>query len=198
MNTLVFASGNENKVREIRQMLGNYKILSLKDIGFDEEIDENANSTLGNAKIKAETVFAYCQKHNLNYPVFGDDTGLFVKALGGEPGVHSARFGGFDHDTQGLRDYLLKCMEGKSDRTAYFECTIVYKDADGVWSFTGRTDGEITTAETGSLRFGYDPLFYSNDLKKTFGEATPEEKNAVSHRGRAITQLKAWLENRAK
>ena len=193
MKTLVFATKNENKVREIKEMIKGYNILSLTDIGFDGEIDENADTTIGNATIKVKETLKFCKEKGLDYGVFGDDTGLFVKALGGEPGVHSARFGGIDHDTYKLQDYLLKRMEGVTDRSAYFECSIVYGDNKQMQSFVGRAEGEIATKNHGERNFGYDPVFYSYDLKKTFGEAEGEEKNSVSHRGKAVRQFVEFL-----
>ena len=193
MKTLVFATGNHNKLKEIKEMLPEYEILSLKDIGFDRDIDESADTTSGNAQIKVDEVLRFCHEKNLDYGVFGDDTGLFIRALNGNPGVHSARFGGIDHGQPQLRRYVLDLMHGKEDRAAYFECSVAYKDKDVNMLFIGRAYGEITEKEIGSKQFGYDPIFYSLDLGKTFGEAEGEEKNSVSHRGKAIRQFQEFL-----
>lgn len=193
MKTIVFATGNVNKAREIKEMLPNYNILTLSDIGFEDEIDECADTTRGNAEIKVKTVLKFCEKNGLDYGVIGDDTGLFIDALDGQPGVHSARFGGYDHDQSMLRKYLLERMSGKTNRDAYFECTIVYGDKNITKAFEGRCYGKITTEEIGNTSFGYDCVFYSSELKKTFGEAEGNEKNSVSHRGRAIRLLIEFL-----
>lgn len=192
MKTLVLASGNKHKIVEFNQILTGYKILSLKDIGFDEDIDETGETLEENSKIKAATIFEFCKQKGLDYAVIADDSGLFVNALNGEPGVHSARYSG-DHNDEGNRQKLLKNLQGKSDRSAYFACCICYKDEDDTQFFIGKTYGNITNEKRGSDAFGYDPLFESIDLGKTFGEASAEEKDSVSHRGRAIEKLQAWL-----
>lgn len=198
MKTLVMATGNADKVREVREMLPDFTIYSMKDIGFVGDIDESADTTAGNAQIKVDTVYEFCKAHNLSYGVIGDDAGLFIKALDGHPGVHSARFGGMDHKQPELRRYILKLMENKKDRSAYFESSIVYKDDKFNTLFVGRAYGEITQEEIGGGDFGYDPIFYSYDLKKTFSEAEGEEKDSVSHRGRAVRDLKEFLDNYIK
>ena len=131
----------------------------------------------------------------MGYGVIADDTGLFVNALGGAPGVHSARYAG-DHNDASNRKKLLFEMSGKKDRTAYFETCITFMDEKEQRAFFGRTFGKITDREIGSDNFGYDCLFLSDDLGKTFGEATEAEKDSVSHRGRALESLKVWLKQR--
>ena len=128
--------------------------------------------------------------------VLADDTGLCVNALGGAPGVHSARFAG-DHNDASNRERLLKELQDKEDRSATFQCQIVWYHPDDTYQdFLGVTEGRIEKEVKGTTIFGYDCLFYSNDLGKTFGEATEEEKNSVSHRGRAIQQLKEFIEKK--
>ena len=193
MEKIVLASANKHKIEEFNQILGNdYKILSLSDIGFNREIEETGKTLIQNAKIKAEIVRDFLKENGQDYPVISDDSGLFVHVLGGEPGVYSARYAG-SHDDQANRDKLLEKLDQKLDRTANFECVICYMSNKDTKLFVGRTYGEITTEEIGDTSFGYDCIFKSADLQKTFGEATAAEKNSVSHRSRAIEQLKKWL-----
>ena len=168
---IVIASNNSHKIKEFKEILTEYDIITLNDINYNDEIEENGKSNQENALIKA------------------DDSGLCVDSLKGAPGVYSARYAGVHGDEQANRDKLLKELEGK-ERTAYFVCAIaiVYPNGDKK-TVIGKTFGEITTKEIGSKEFGYDCIFYSNDLNKTFGEASKEEKNSVSHRGRAIKKI---------
>ena len=174
-------------------MLKDYEILSLDDIGFVGDIEETGKTATENAKIKAIAIKNLLVEKNIDIPVIADDSGLFVAALGGEPGVNSARYAG-DHNDEANRQKLLKNLQGRMDRNAHFECAICYASKTETKVFIGRTYGEITTEKIGDESFGYDCLFYSADLKKTFGEATEAEKDAVSHRGRAVQQLVNWLE----
>ena len=193
MEKIVLASANKHKIKEFNEILGNdFKILSLKDIGFDREIEETGTTLIQNAKLKATAVREFLKQNGQDYPVIADDSGLFVHLLGGKPGVYSARYSG-DHNDQANRDKVLEELENKLDRTANFECVICYMSKKDMKLFIGRTYGEITTEEIGDTSFGYDCIFYSADLEKTFGEATEEEKNSVSHRARAAQQLKKWL-----
>ncbi len=188
MKDIVLASNNKHKIKEFKEILKEYNILSLNDIGFTEDIVEDGETFEENALIKARTIKNYLQEKGLNYDVIADDSGLCCKALNNAPGVYSARYAG-NHDDQANRDKLIKELEGK-DKTAYFICDIVlYKDKYEYKSFTGKTNGKIIDEEKGKKDFGYDCIFFSDDLKKTFGEATEEEKNSVSHRKRAIEEL---------
>ena len=189
MNKIVVATNNSHKLKEIKEILKGYEILSLKDIDFNDEIVEDGNSFEENALIKARTVYNYLKNKNLDYLVMADDSGICCDALNGEPGIYSARYAG-EHDDKANRKKLIKELEGK-DKTAYFNCTIVlYYPNDSYKVFVGKTYGKITKEEKGESGFGYDPIFYSNDLNKTFAEATEEEKNSVSHRGRALEKMK--------
>lgn len=193
MEKIVFASTNKHKIHEVKEILSNYDVLSLADIGFTEEIDETGTTTAENSKIKALAVRKFLnEKGDFETPVLADDAGLFIESLNGEPGVYSARYAG-NHDNEANRQKVLKNMQGKENRTAYFECTICYAGKDVIKEFVGRTYGKITTEKIGSDAFGYDCLFFSDDLHKTFGQATDDEKNSVSHRGRALELLKEWL-----
>lgn len=189
MNKIVVATNNSHKLKEIKEILKGYEILSLKDIDFNDEIVEDGNSFEENALIKARTVHNYLKNKNLDYLVMADDSGICCDALNGEPGIYSARYAG-EHDDKANRKKLIKELEGK-DKTAYFNCTIVlYYPNDNYKVFVGKTYGKIIEEEKGESGFGYDPIFYSNDLNKTFAEATEEEKNSVSHRGRALEKMK--------
>lgn len=194
MKKLILATNNKHKAVEFKQMLDGYEILSLADIGFTGDIDETGETTDENAKIKAVTVQKFCEERGIDIPVIADDSGLFVNALGGEPGVHSARYAG-DHNDEANRQKVLSNLEGKDDRSAYFECAICYADRNGIKIVKGQTHGKITQEKIGDDRFTYDCIFYSDDLGKVFGVATEEEKDSVSHRGRAIEKLKEILKN---
>lgn len=197
MNTIVLATRNRNKVSELMEMLEGIKLLSLDDVGFLEDIEENGQTLEDNAKIKANACYEFLRAKGLNFPVIADDSGLFVNSLNGEPGVYSARYSG-DHNGEENNKKVLQNLLGKNDRSAYFECDICYRDDKQEVVFVGRTFGTITDKKYGKDSFGYDPIFYSNDLHKTFGEASSQEKASVSHRGRAIEKLKLFLKDRNK
>lgn len=183
MEKLVIASENKGKIREFKEILGDkYEILSLTDVGFNGEIDEKYDTFEENSYIKAKTVYDYT-----GLSVLADDSGLVVPSLNGEPGVKSARYAG-NHDMQANKKKLLEKLNGK-DRKAYFVCCITMLTKDKNICVFGKTEGEILFEERGTSGFGYDPLFYSYDLKKCFGECSDEEKNSVSHRARAIQEL---------
>ena len=188
MKKIVLASNNKHKVKEIKELLSDYEVLNLDDIDFHDEIIEDGKTFEENALIKARVIHNYLKDKNLDYIVMADDSGLCVDSLGGEPGVFSARYAG-NHDDVANRNKLLKEIEGK-DRTAHFVCDIALYYPDGTYKiFEGVTDGEISKEEKGSKEFGYDCVFFSTELSKTFGQATKEEKNSVSHRGRALKNM---------
>lgn len=190
MKKLVLASNNKNKIKEFQKMFANREILTLNEIGFYDEIEETGTTFLENSLIKAETISKFLKEKGLEYDVIADDSGLCVNALDGAPGVYSARYAGEHGDSVSNRKKLLESLKEKEDRTAYFVCCIVLYYPDGTYDYVeGRTFGKISTEELGSKEFGYDCLFLSDDLGKTFGEASEEEKNNVSHRGRAIQQI---------
>lgn len=193
MKNIVLATKNKNKIKEFNQLLGSdFKILSLDDIGFGKEIVETGATGAENAKIKAQAVYNFLQENNLDYPVLADDSGLFVNSLGGEPGINSARYAG-DHNDAANRKKVLDKLGDSLARTAYFECVLCYIYGKDLRLFSGRAFGEIDTEERGSKDFGYDCIFYSAELEKTFGEATKEEKDRVSHRAKAVEKFKEWL-----
>lgn len=189
---LLIASNNQHKIDEIKQILGNKfeQILSLSEAGIVCDPEENGKTFLDNALIKVRAVAKLT-----DMPVLGDDTGLCVDALNGAPGVHSARFAG-DHDNAKNRAKLLYELQDETNRKAHFSTALALLYPDGrLVTAEGRVDGEILHAEIGTNGFGYDSLFYCNEIGKTFAEATAEEKNAVSHRGRALQKLAEKLQS---
>lgn len=179
---LVIASSNAGKIRELKELLKDFDVVGYKDLGFDFDIKETGNSFYENALIKAMAVFKAT-----GLPAISDDSGLEVKSLGGAPGIFSARYsGGSDEDNIAK---LLRELEDKSDRSAKFSCCMVCYDGKKIITETGSTDGKILFSPQGGGGFGYDPVFYSVDLKMPFGVATEERKNSVSHRSRAAKKI---------
>ncbi len=186
MKKLVIASSNKGKLKEISEMLGKeYTVLSMAEAGFTDEIEETGDTFEENSMLKARTA---CNA--LSLPVLADDSGLQVDFLGGAPGVYSARYSGEPVDNARNRALLLKNMQNATDRNARFICVMSLCLPDGRSFVTeGKTEGRILEKETGNNGFGYDSLFFSYDLNKSFGEASDEEKNSVSHRGRALQKM---------
>ncbi|MDE7306343.1 MAG: RdgB/HAM1 family non-canonical purine NTP pyrophosphatase [Clostridia bacterium] len=184
---IAVASGNKNKIREIKQIFKGIEIVSMHDLGFDGDIDETGETFKENALIKAKFI---AEKFNL--PALSDDSGLCVDALHGAPGIYSARFSGEGEAEN--RKLLLKRLDGISERGAHFESAVCLYFPNGkVYFGEGRVYGRILQEEIGENGFGYDCLFYSDDLKKSFGLASEKEKNSVSHRYRALCDLKSKL-----
>lgn len=191
INELIIASNNKHKIIEIKAILGEFfqNIYSLQDKNINVEIEETGATFEENAIIKAQYI-----ANLTGIPALSDDSGLEVKALGGAPGVYSARYAGEPSDSNKNNEKLLKELKNVSDRTANFTSVIAICFPNGeTITAKGQTFGSILTAPQGNNGFGYDPLFFSNDLNKCFGIATSEEKNAVSHRGRALQNLKNIL-----
>lgn len=190
MRKIVLATGNKGKLEEFREMLPSFDVVSPKELGVDFDVAETGANFYENALIKARALYDICKM-----PTLADDSGLCVDALGGAPGVLSARYsGGTDADNI---NKLLSELDGVSDRTAHFTCCIVYYDERNVVEATGETYGRIALSPDGCGGFGYDPIFISDDLGKTFAAAAADEKNAVSHRARALAALKDRLEGEA-
>ena len=186
MKKIVLATGNKGKLKEFRQMLTDYEVVCPRDLGLDFDVEETGSTFYENALIKARALYELC-----GLPAAADDSGLCVDALGGAPGVYSARYsGGGDKENNAK---LLRELNGAATRTAHFESCIVYYDGKNIVFGEGRTYGKIALSEDGDGGFGYDPLFISDDLGKTFGRASEDEKNGVSHRARALAQLKSKL-----
>lgn len=183
---MVLASRNAHKIKELQTLLSQYiediEILSLDEVGIFGEIEENGETYRENALIKARVAASS------GYIGLGDDSGLSVRALGGAPGVYSARYAGGHGDYAANNAFLLKNLEGENDRFAEFVCTLacVFPDGREPLVVEGRTQGVIIDSERGEEGFGYDPLFYYEPFEKTFAELTAEEKNSISHRGKAI------------
>ena len=190
---LAIATNNAHKLQEIRAILSGQfdALLSPKDLGIDVDVEETGTTLEENALLKARTIQAIC-----HIPTLADDTGLMVDALGGAPGVYSARYAGEEHNDASNRALLLKNLQNEQNRNAHFATVIaiVYPNGDFITS-KGRVEGEILREERGNEGFGYDSLFYSYELKKTFAEASQEEKNSVSHRGRALRAMLEKLQN---
>lgn len=187
--TLVLASNNKHKIEEFKQIFVGFNLLSLQDVGFTEEIEETGTTFFENSLIKATAVHKFLNEHGIVADVLADDSGLCVDALDGAPGVYSARYAG-EHDNASNRKKLLQELSNKTNRAAHFTCCLVYMFSNGSYLHQeGYTYGTILTEEVGDNSFGYDCLFSSADLGKSFGLCTHEEKNAVSHRGRAIEKL---------
>ena len=192
MKQIVFATNNKHKLQEIREIVGDkLTISSLLDIGCTEDIPENEPTLEGNALAKARYV-----KEHYGYDCFADDTGLEVEALNGQPGVRSARYApGEGHDSHANMKLLLENMEGKQNRSARFR-TVIALIVDGKEQLVeGIVNGYITEQPSGSEGFGYDPVFVPEGFEKTFAMMTSEEKNNISHRGRATRKLLDILKN---
>lgn len=190
MQEIVFATNNINKLREIRRICGDeFRILGLADIGCTEDIPETADTFEGNAELKARYV-----KEHYGFDCFADDSGLMVDALGGEPGVYSARYaGGEGHDSEANMNLLLKKLEGVTDRRARFVTVIALIIGNELHTFSGTVEGEILTERHGNGGFGYDPVFRPLEADCTFAEMASDDKNAISHRGRATAALIDFL-----
>lgn len=185
---IVVASGNKAKLVEIQSILPEFEIVGYKDVGLDFEIEENGSTFYENALIKAKAV-----SEALGVSALADDSGLVVDALGGAPGIYSARYAGDGIDEHN-NQLLLKNMQGVTDRSAKFVCCMVYYSQDGeIITATGETKGKILDKEYGSNGFGYDPLFFSDDLQMSLGVASSEAKNTISHRFRALQALRGKL-----
>lgn len=189
--TIVAATGNAHKLKEIRAILSDWNIISQREAGFFGEVEETGATFAENALIKARAV---CEATGL--PALADDSGLCVDALGGAPGVFSARYsGGGDAENRRL---LLKNLQQAETRDAHFACALALVFPNGeIVTAEGSTHGRILQEERGENGFGYDSLFFSDDLKKSFGEAAEDEKNGVSHRGRALLRLAERLRGKA-
>ena len=192
---IIVASGNKNKVREFREILGdNYDVKSLKDLGIAVDVVEDSDTFYGTALKKAKEISLLTGKI-----VLADESGLIVDALGGAPGVYSARYSGENATDASNRAKLLQEMQGIKDRSARFHASLVLYFPNGEHIHAeGTTEGLILEEETGENGFGYDNLFFSLDLNMSFGLASAEAKNKISHRGRAILKLAETLKEIAK
>jgi XTP/dITP diphosphohydrolase len=186
---LVFATNNQHKLQEIQQLIGNsIDLLSLSDIDCQDEIPENQETLEGNA---AEKAFYIYNKYGFN--CFADDTGLEIDALNGEPGVYSARYAGLEKSADKNMGLVLQKLDKINNRKARFR-TVISLVIDGFETqFEGIVEGRITEERKGSTGFGYDPVFLPDESTLTFAEMQMEEKNKISHRGRAVQKLVEYL-----
>ena len=186
---LVFATNNLHKLKEVQEMLSNsIEVLSLKDIGCFEDIEETEITLEGNAKLKAD----YITK-KYGFDCFADDTGLEVVALDGKPGVYSARYAGVHGNAEKNMEKLLNELQNKSNRKAKFRTIIALNLSNKQYLFEGICNGEILNEKTGVKGFGYDPIFKPSNASCSFAEMSSEEKNIISHRGIAIQELVQFL-----
>ncbi len=185
MDKLLFVTGNQNKVREIKSILGEtINLIGLKDVNWTADIPETTGTIKGNSLQKANTVF-----DKLNMDCFAEDTGLEVSALNGEPGVNSARYAGPDKGSEDNMDLLLEKLKNKEDRSAQFRTVITLLLNGEQHFFEGICKGHIAEARQGKGGFGYDPIFIPDSYSLSFGELSPQVKNQISHRGKAVALL---------
>lgn len=190
---LVFASSNSNKINEIKKLLPeNIELLGLNDIECFDEIPETAETIEGNAILKADYI---TQKYGYN--CFADDSGLEINALGGKPGVYSARYAGEPRDDNKNIDKVLAELENQSDRRANFKTVICLNLNGHQYLFTGIIDGNITQERKGINGFGYDPIFVPDGYDETFAQMAFEEKNQISHRAKAVMQMIDFFEKKS-
>lgn len=194
---VVFASNNAHKLSEVRGILPSYiEVLGLRDIGFYANIGETGQTLEANSLLKADVVWQWAVAHDLSSSidaVMSDDTGLEIAALNGAPGVYSARWAGEPSDDARNRHKALALLDGKHDRSARFRTVITWIDANGARQVEGLVEGSIATTESGDGGFGYDSLFIPNGYNSTFAMLSADEKNAISHRARALHALRAIL-----
>jgi len=187
---LVFATNNQHKLEEVAAKLnGRIELLTLNDIGCHDDIEETGTTFYENASIKSRFVY---ETYGLN--CFGDDSGLEVEALGGDPGVYSARYAGEHGNHSANMDKVLKNLEGIDNRRARFISVISLMWNGAEYFFEGTVEGTLRRERTGSDGFGYDPIFQPDGFDITFAEMTLEEKNKLSHRARAVEKLVEFLE----
>ncbi|TNE34269.1 RdgB/HAM1 family non-canonical purine NTP pyrophosphatase [bacterium] len=190
---LAVATNNSHKIDEIRAIfnlynLDNIELINQKELSIVSNPEETAKTLIGNAQIKSLALHKLC-----GLPTISDDTGLFVEALNGKPGVKSARFASENSDDKLNRKLLLDLMNGKENRNAYFETAIHYISGETENSFIGRCEGNICLEERGKNGFGYDPIFTPYGFEKTFAELPSEIKNTISHRYKALIKFTEWL-----
>ena len=196
---LVFASNNQHKLEEVRQILPiSVEVISLREIGFVQEIDETGTTLEENSALKAQEVWSWLVDNSLLESidgVFADDTGLEILALGGAPGVRTARWAGDEACDINNRQKALYELEGVADRTARFRTVVSLIRNGEILQVEGVVNGLIAIKEEGNGGFGYDPIFIPEGYDKTFASLSSKEKNAISHRGRAMEELRKIIEN---
>ena len=197
---LVFASNNTHKLEEVRQILpAHVEVISLKELGFSQEIEETGETLEVNSNLKAQVVWKWVCENGLSDRidgVFADDTGLEIAALGGAPGVRTARWAGDEACDVNNRQKALRELQGQVDRSARFRTVVSLITASEEQQVEGVVLGRIALQEEGAGGFGYDPIFVPEGYEKTFASLSAEEKNAISHRGRAMEKLCNILEDK--
>lgn len=193
MKNILVASNNKHKIDEIRTILKdlNIQVFSLKDLGIDIDVEENGDTFIENAYIKAKSIYDFLKKKD--YFVLSDDSGLSVDALDGAPGIYSARFAGEHGNDKKNNIKLLEMLErtyGENRRARFICAMVLITGEDSCIEVEGEVEGFITNELSGKSGFGYDPLFYTKVFNKTFGELKEEEKNSISHRCNALKKLK--------
>lgn len=196
--TLVFASNNQHKLQEVRQILPEHiTVLSLKDIGFHHDIDETGLTLEENSAIKAQAIWQWLLSHQPSTPingVFADDTGLEIAALNGQPGVRTARWAGEECNDIANRRKALEMLEGEQNRQAQFRTVVTLITPQSTLQVEGIVRGRISTQEEGEGGFGYDPVFIPEGYDQTFASLPAEIKNSISHRARAMEALRQLLD----
>ena len=188
MNQLILATHNNHKAREFQDILPQYSVKTLADLGHDEEIEETATDLEGNSLLKAKTIFK-----RYGYVVISDDSGLEVNALNGAPGVYSARYAGEPRNDQRNTEKLLYKLQGASNRKAQFRTVITLMSPGNSFQFEGIVSGTIAESPRGEAGFGYDPVFVPKGYQQTFAEMPADLKNKISHRANAIEKLLHFL-----
>lgn len=188
MNQLILATHNNHKAREFQDILPQYSVKTLSDLGHDEEIEETATDLEGNSLLKAKTIFK-----RYGYVVISDDSGLEVNALNGAPGVYSARYAGEPRNDQRNTEKLLYKLQGASNRKAQFRTVITLMSPGNSFQFEGIVSGTIAESPRGEAGFGYDPVFVPKGYQQTFAELPSDLKNKISHRANAIEKLLHFL-----
>lgn len=192
MKQIVFSTHNENKLNEIKKILSdNFKILSLSDLNFNDEIIESGKTLAQNAELKA----SYINKL-YNIDCFADDTGLEIDSLNGEPGVYSARYAGDECSSEKNIEKVLNRLSNKKCRKAVFKTVICLVFSNEKYFFEGKVYGSISSKRMGKQGFGYDPIFIPSGLNKTFSQMSMDEKNKISHRAIAVEKLSKFLYSR--
>lgn len=192
MQNLIFASNNKGKLKELQPALARaYTLLTLEDAGITETLPEPFATFEENAWSKANYVY-----QKTGSACFAEDSGLVVPAIGGAPGVFSARYAGEPSNDSNNNQKLLEALSGSTDRSAWYACTICLIGKEGTHYFSARCEGRIAEKLSGSGGFGYDPLFLPDGHNRTFAEFAPEEKLAISHRGKAVRQLLEFLKSK--
>ncbi|MEY2962960.1 MAG: hypothetical protein RL754_221 [Bacteroidota bacterium] len=190
---LVFATQNPGKLREVRELLEpQYEVIGLQDLENFEEVVESEPTLEGNARLKAHAIW-----HQYGLSCFSDDTGLEIDALAGKPGVLSARYAGMSKNDDANMKKVLTKLKGKTDRGAQFRTAIVLLIEGQEYTFEGIVRGHIAQHKLGKEGFGYDPIFVPEGFDRSFAQMTAQEKNEISHRGKAIMKLRKFLLERA-